>query len=82
MSSSPACRWHNRFHASWPTMMTPDRFPSVPPDTFALHEGELLALQVQAAAAAGLPDVHFHDRQADGSAAPELVVIPAGSFEY
>ena len=63
-------------------MMTPDRIHSIPPDTFALHEGELLALQVQAAAAAGLPDVHFHDRLADGSAAPELVLIPAGSFEY
>ncbi|MFP5408673.1 MAG: formylglycine-generating enzyme family protein [Gammaproteobacteria bacterium] len=63
-------------------MMTPDRFHSVPPDTFALHEGELLALQVHAAAAAGLPDIHFHDHLSDGSAAPALVVIPAGSFEY
>lgn len=63
-------------------MMTPDRIHSIPPDTFALHEGELRALQVHAAAAAGLPDIHFHDRQADGSAAPALVVIPAGSFEY
>ncbi|MDP3419751.1 MAG: SUMF1/EgtB/PvdO family nonheme iron enzyme [Thiobacillus sp.] len=63
-------------------MMTPDRTLSVLPDTFALHEGELRALQVHAAAAAGLPDVHFHDRLADGSAAPALVVIPAGSFEY
>lgn len=63
-------------------MMTPDRIHSIPPDTFALHEGELRALQVHAAAAAGLPEVHFHDRLADGSATPALVVIPAGSFEY
>lgn len=63
-------------------MMTPDPTLSIPPDTFALHEGELRALQVHAAAADGLPDIHFHDHLADGSAAPALVVIPAGSFEY
>jgi formylglycine-generating enzyme required for sulfatase activity len=63
-------------------MMTPDHFLSISPDTFALHEGELIALQVHAAAAAGLPDIHFQDRLSDGSAAPALAVIPAGSFEY
>lgn len=63
-------------------MMTPDRFFSAPPDTFALHTGELLALQVHAATGAGLPDIRFHDRLSDGSTAPALAVIPAGSFEY
>jgi formylglycine-generating enzyme required for sulfatase activity len=47
-----------------------------------MHEGELIALQVHAARASGLPDTHFQDRLADGTAAPELAVIPAGTFEY
>lgn len=55
--------------------------PSLP-DTFALHEGELVALQVRTALALGLSEPNFHDRLADGGAAPEVAVIPAGSFEY
>lgn len=51
-------------------------------DSFALHEGELIALQVHAAHAAGLHDPHFQDTLADGTAAPLLAVIPAGAFEY
>lgn len=62
--------------------MDPDRTPTALPDTFALHEGELIALQVHAARALGLPDIHFQDTLLDGSAAPALVVIPAGAFEY
>lgn len=61
--------------------MNPDVDPPLP-DTFALHEGELIALQVHAAHACGLPDIHFQDTLLDGSAAPALVVIPAGMFEY
>lgn len=53
-----------------------------PPDTFALNEGELIALQVHASQASGLPDIHFHDCHSDGRAAPEVVVIPMGTFEY
>ncbi|WP_461581256.1 formylglycine-generating enzyme family protein [Thiobacillus sp.] len=53
-----------------------------PPDTFALHAGELIALQVHAAHAHAMPDIHFHDRLRDGSVGPELAVIPAGTFEY
>ena len=52
------------------------------PDTFALHPGELVALQVRTAQALGFPDTRFHDRLADGTPGPELAVIPAGSFEY
>jgi formylglycine-generating enzyme required for sulfatase activity len=52
------------------------------PDTFALSDGELIDLQIQAAQALGLPDVHFRDRLPDGAAAPVLAVIPAGTFEY
>jgi formylglycine-generating enzyme required for sulfatase activity len=52
------------------------------PDTFALQEGELIALQLQAAQALGLSHTHFRDRLPDGSEAPELAVVPAGSFEY
>jgi len=62
--------------------MNPDRTSVALPDTFALHEGELIALQVHAARALALPDTHFHDSLADGSAAPMLAVIPAGTFEY
>ena len=53
-----------------------------PPNTFTLSTDELIALQVEAAQAAGLPDIHFRDPRADGTAGPELVVIPAGAFEY
>lgn len=52
------------------------------PDTFTLSDGELIALQVQAAQALGLPDIHFRDRLPNGAAAPELAAIPAGAFEY
>ena len=62
--------------------MNPDRIPTALPDTFALREGELIALQVNAAHVLGLPDTHFQDTLADGSAAPALAVIPAGAFEY
>lgn len=62
--------------------MTPEHASSALPDTFNLHAGGLTALQMQAAHAAGLADPHFHDTLADGSAAPELSVIPAGTFEY
>ena len=62
--------------------MNPDRIPTSLPDTFALHEGELIALQVNAAHALGLSDTHFQDTLPDGSPAPALVVIPAGGFEY
>jgi len=62
--------------------MPADRTQIAPPNTFALSEGELIALQAQAAQALGVPDIHFHDTLSDGSAAPTLAVIPAGSFEY
>ena len=62
--------------------MHPDRSPAPLPDTFALHDGELIALQVHTAHALGLPAPHFHDALRDGTAAPELAVIPAGAFEY
>lgn len=62
--------------------MNPDRTPAALPDTFALHEGELIALQVNAARALGLPNTHFQDTLPNGMAAPALVVIPAGAFEY
>jgi formylglycine-generating enzyme required for sulfatase activity len=62
--------------------MNPDRTHIAPPNTFELSEGELIALQAQAAQALGLPDIHFHDRLPNGDAAPELAVIPAGTFEY
>jgi formylglycine-generating enzyme required for sulfatase activity len=54
----------------------------VPPDTFSLHDGEVIALQVHAARALGLGDPRFQDTLADGSAAPSVVIIPAGGFEY
>lgn len=62
--------------------MNAERPPLVAPNTFTLSEGELIALQAQAAQAAGLPEVRFRDRLHDGSNAPELAVIPAGTFEY
>ena len=62
--------------------MNPDLTSPALPDTFALHEGELIALQVHAAHACGLPDIHFQDTLPDGTATPALVVIPAGAFEY
>lgn len=62
--------------------MHPDRASRPVPDSFALGPGELIALQVETARAQGLPDIHFHDVLRDGAAAPELVVIPAGAFEY
>ncbi|HEX7970718.1 MAG TPA: formylglycine-generating enzyme family protein [Thiobacillus sp.] len=62
--------------------MNPARTSAALPDTFALHEGELIALQVHTARALGLPDTHFQDRMADGTLAPELAIIPAGAFEY
>jgi formylglycine-generating enzyme required for sulfatase activity len=62
--------------------MNPDRTSAALPDTFALHPGELIALQVHASRALGLPDTHFHDTLADGNPAPMLAVIPAGTFEY
>jgi formylglycine-generating enzyme required for sulfatase activity len=65
-----------------PANMNPDRIPSALPDTFALHAGELIALQVSTAHVLGLTDTHFQDALTDGSPAPALVVIPAGGFEY
>ena len=62
--------------------MNPDRTTHAPSNTFTLSGDELIALQVQTAQALGLPGVHFHDALSDGSAAPELAVIPAGAFEY
>lgn len=62
--------------------MNSDRTHFAPPNTFALSEAELIALQAQVAQAAGLPDVLFYDALSDGSAAPGLAVIPAGTFEY
>ncbi|MGB9130081.1 MAG: formylglycine-generating enzyme family protein [Thiobacillus sp.] len=62
--------------------MNPDRTTHAPSNTFTLSGDELIALQAQTAQALGLPGVHFHDALSDGSAAPELAVIPAGAFEY
>lgn len=62
--------------------MNLDRIATPPVDTFALHQGELIALQTNAAHALGLSDIHFRDTLADGTAAPMLAVIPAGTFEY
>jgi len=62
--------------------MNLDRIATPPVDTFALHQGELIALQANAAHALGLSDIHFRDTLADGTAAPLLAVIPAGTFEY
>jgi formylglycine-generating enzyme required for sulfatase activity len=62
--------------------MNPAPTPTELPDTFALHSGELIALQVQAAHALGLSDPHFHDPLSNGSSAPTLAIIPEGAFEY
>lgn len=62
--------------------MNPEPVSASLPDTFTLHEGALIALQVNAARVLGLPDIHFRDALADGSAGPMLCVIPAGTFEY
>lgn len=62
--------------------MNPDPASASLPDTFALHEGELIALQVHASQTLGLSDIHFHDCWSGGHAAPEVAVIPAGTFEY
>lgn len=62
--------------------MQTDASPRTLPDSFALDPGQLIAWQVATAAAAGLSDTRFHDKLNDGRAAPELVVIPAGAFEY
>jgi len=53
-----------------PGPMNPDRFPATLPDTFALHEGALIALQVNAARALGRSDTHFRDTLRDGTARP------------
>jgi formylglycine-generating enzyme required for sulfatase activity len=62
--------------------MQANRIPAPLLDSFALSEGERIALQVSTARALGLADTHFRDRLGDGTAAPELAVIPAGAFEY
>jgi formylglycine-generating enzyme required for sulfatase activity len=62
--------------------MIPDPDAIELPDTFALHAGELIALQVHSARALGHADARFQDKLGDGTAAPGLVVIPAGAFEY
>lgn len=62
--------------------MHPDPRPLELPDTFALHHGEVVALQVHAARARGYAEPLFRDAAADGSITPRLVVIPAGAFEY
>lgn len=62
--------------------MNPEPVSASLPDTFALDEGELIALQVTTAHALGLADTHFRDTLADGTAGPLLGVIPAGTFEY
>lgn len=65
-----------------PVLMIPDFPTAALPDTFAMHEGELIALQMRAARALGLPDPHFRDSLPDGTPAPALIVVPAGTFEY
>ena len=62
--------------------MNPESTPTPLPDTFALHEGELIALQVHAARERGLAAPYLQDALPDGTAAPLLMVIPAGAFEY
>ena len=65
----PSPGWHNDSLLYRLTNMNLDRIPTALPDTFALHEGELIALQVNAARALGLADTHFRDTLADGSVA-------------
>jgi len=62
--------------------MQADQVPAPLPDSFALSEGERIALQVSTARALDLADTHFRDSLRDGTAAPQLTVIPAGAFEY
>lgn len=62
--------------------MHPDPAAPALPDSFALGEGELLALQVTTALALGLPDTQLRDRLRDGSNGPALAVIPGGAFEF
>ena len=62
--------------------MQANQVPALLPDSFALSEGECIALQVSTARAVDLADTHFRDPLRDGTAAPELTVIPAGAFEY
>lgn len=62
--------------------MKPDRDSHALPDTFALYEGERVALQVRAAEKHGLAGPRFHDTLRNETAGPELAVIPAGTFEY
>src|SRR5512138_1015685 len=79
----PRGSWHNSASfASIPARMSLAPTRSALPDVFALHQGELIALQVNAARTLGFADCHFHDTLADGSPAPALAVIPAGAFEY
>ena len=62
--------------------MHPDPASVALPDSFALSEGERIALQLRVAQQLGLPDTHFSDRLAGGDAGPALALIPAGAFEY
>lgn len=62
--------------------MQADQVPAPLPDSFALSEDERIALQVSTARALDLAGTHFRDSLRDGTAAPELTVIPAGAFEY
>lgn len=62
--------------------MHPNHVPAALPDSFALSEGERIALQVRTAHELGLADSHFRDSLADGTNAPALSVIPAAAFEY
>ena len=60
--------------------MHPDVASPALPDSFALSEGELIALQVRSALALGLSDTHLQDSVRDGAPVPALVVIPAGQL--
>lgn len=62
--------------------MNPDRTTPALPDTFALHEGELIALQVHTAHALGLPDIHFRDNLPERPlpGRPQVVVTKGGSW--
>ncbi|HQS99964.1 MAG: hypothetical protein B7Y26_12960 [Hydrogenophilales bacterium 16-64-46] len=62
--------------------MHPDPVTAALPDSFALSEGERIALQLRVAQQLGLPDTHFFDPLPSGDAGPALALIPAGAFEY
>jgi formylglycine-generating enzyme required for sulfatase activity len=62
--------------------MHPDPVTAALPDSFALSEGERIALQLHVAQQLGLPDTHFSDPLPGGDTAPALALIPAGAFEY